>query len=166
VKPLVRDARGAIYVEFLIAFMPILTMFLGIVQIADLHQARLIVSHAAMVGARAAVVVIPDDGQFYENSQPGTVDGKRKQAIVKAVSIPLRASRSITELRVTFPTTAGGSDDKTTYGRDDLVRVKVEARYQCRVPLVNRMVCPDKSSTRTMTAEAALPNNGADYVYP
>ena len=57
--------------------------------------------------------------------------------------------------QVAFPSQAGGSDSKTTFQGDDLVRVHVQARFQCRVPFVNRMVCGAKTSMRTITAEAA-----------
>jgi Flp pilus assembly protein TadG len=42
---LVKDTRGAIYVEFLIAFIPVFTMFLGVVQATLMYSANLVVSH-------------------------------------------------------------------------------------------------------------------------
>ena len=39
--------EGAAYVEFLLAFVPILTLFLGLVQIGLLYAGNLVVQHAA-----------------------------------------------------------------------------------------------------------------------
>jgi hypothetical protein len=58
------DERGAVYVEFLIVFIPVFLFFLGICQIALIGAARFVVQHAANQAARSAVVVLessPDD---------------------------------------------------------------------------------------------------------
>jgi TadE-like protein len=58
------DDRGAVYVEFLIVFMPVFLLFLGICQAALIGAARFVVQHAANRAARSAVVVLessPDD---------------------------------------------------------------------------------------------------------
>jgi len=61
-----REAEsGAAYVEFLISFLPVFTMFLCMTQLALMYAARLTVAHSANTAARAAVVVIPDDPQRY-----------------------------------------------------------------------------------------------------
>jgi hypothetical protein len=158
--------KGAVYVEFLIAFFPVFTMFLGLVQLADLHQANIVVNHSAQMAARVAAVVLHDDPQFYggDDDGLGKVNGQRKESIEKAAMLPLLASRSISEFKVTYPSTAGGSDSKDTYSRDDLVRVKIEASFQCRVPFVNKLVCSSKS-LRTLKSEAAFPNQGMSYTY-
>ena len=157
--------EGAVYVEFLVAFMPVFFFFLCLVQLADLHQANLIVHHAVQVGVRAAAVVVPDDPQFYDQVQPGQLTGKKRDAVVKATSIPLRASRSISEIKLTFPSSVGGNDDKTTYGRDDVINAKLQAHFECRVPLVSHVVCDLQNGMRTLTANATMPNQGADYTY-
>lgn len=162
---LVRDRRGAVYVEFLIAFMPVFCMFLGLVQLADLHQANLIVNHAAIMAARSAAVVLPDDPQFYDNAPVNHFEGKRREAIVKAGMIPLLASRSLTAVRVTLPSGPGGNDSVTNVERDTLVRVAVQAQFECRVPLVKHLLCDSQKSVRVLRAEAAFPNQGADYRY-
>ncbi len=55
------DARGAVYVEFIICFMPVFLLFLGVVQLAFMASAKLVVQHAAVMGARSAMVVLEDD---------------------------------------------------------------------------------------------------------
>src|SRR5688500_719862 len=57
---LIRDRRGAVFVEFLIAFLPVQVFFLCLIQLAILYSVRLVTEHAAINGARAAAVVIGD----------------------------------------------------------------------------------------------------------
>lgn len=71
-----RDASGAAYVEFLLAFVPIFTLFLGIVQLSLLFGARLLVEHAAFRAARSAAVVIDDDPRYYADELRGSVVGR------------------------------------------------------------------------------------------
>ncbi len=159
-----RDQRGAVYVEFLIAFFPIFTFFLGLIQLADLHQANIVTHHAAVMAVRTAIVVLPDDGQYYNNTAPNHFDGERRDAIKKAAMQSLLASRSITEFRVTLPSSPGGDDELKDVKRNDLVRVAITAHFQCRVPLVSKVVC-NSEGMRTLRAESAMPNQGADYEY-
>jgi len=116
-----RDGQeGAAYVEFLIAFIPLFIMFLGMVQMSLMYAGDLVVQHAASRAARAAVVVIDDDPARYEGAprravQPegtssggsglggligvigggggggGNVGGPRLAAIRSAASMPLSA---------------------------------------------------------------------------
>lgn len=79
---LARDARGVVYVEFLIAFTPIFVFFLALVQLSLIGVARIVVQHAAVRGARAAVVVLDDDPARYDGAKrldvraPGRDDGR------------------------------------------------------------------------------------------
>jgi hypothetical protein len=61
---LARATRGIVYAEFLIAFVPFFLLFLGGVQLAFMATARIVVRHAAVQAARAAVVAIDDDPYF------------------------------------------------------------------------------------------------------
>jgi Flp pilus assembly protein TadG len=62
---LARDLRGVVYLEFLIAFIPIWTFALCIFQLALIVRANLMVKHSADAAARSAVVVLPDDPSEY-----------------------------------------------------------------------------------------------------
>jgi Flp pilus assembly protein TadG len=62
---LVEDRRGVVFLEFLIAFVPVWTFFLCVVQLAFITHANLMVKHAADSAARSAVVVLPDDPNEY-----------------------------------------------------------------------------------------------------
>lgn len=163
-KRLIKDIRGAVYVEFLIAFMPVFIMFLGLIQLADLHQANIIVNHSAMMAVRSAVVILHDNPSYYDNVEVGKPTGKRLDEIKRAAMMPLLASRSITEYKVNLPAQAGGEDTQQKIERDDMVRVRVEAHFECRVPLVNKLMCGAKS-LKTISAESVLPNHGMSYTY-
>ncbi|MCS6799546.1 MAG: pilus assembly protein [Myxococcota bacterium] len=69
-----QDARGAAYVEFLIAFIPLFVMFLGMLQAAMMYAAQLVVQHAANRAARAAVVVLPDDPARYDGDPVNQIE--------------------------------------------------------------------------------------------
>ena len=58
--------RGAVTVEFLIGFMPIMMFFLWLVQYSFIISGKLITKHAAAVTARAASVILDDDPKEYD----------------------------------------------------------------------------------------------------
>ena len=60
--------------EFILAFMPVFVLFLGIVQLTLLAVAQLVVRHAAITAARSAVVVLPDDPRHYLNEPINHID--------------------------------------------------------------------------------------------
>lgn len=72
---LVRNEGGAVYVEFILSFIPLLFMFLGIVQMAFLYAASLVVQHAAVTATRAASVVLDDNPSRYDGQQRRTING-------------------------------------------------------------------------------------------
>lgn len=162
---LAKATRGAVYVEFLIAFLPMFCFFLCLVQFCFLEIGSIMVKHAAEMTARAAIVVIHDDPKYY-GSQPGQVSGKRKQdiqAAADAILAPLRGDQQVS------------IDMKGSYGRDELVEVKLTYQFTCKVPFGKFVLCDGVSEAvdwnnthhehRTLTGKAALPNQGADYIY-
>lgn len=77
---LASDERGAVYVEFLLAFPPLFLLFLGLVQLGLLQGARLVVQQAAREGVRSAAVVLPDPHARYDGVPPHTLnDGSTAQ---------------------------------------------------------------------------------------
>lgn len=74
-RSLFRDSGGAVYVEFILSFIPLLFMFLGIIQMAMLYAAQLVVQHAAVSATRAAAVVIDDDPERYDGQDRLTTTG-------------------------------------------------------------------------------------------
>ncbi len=157
-RPLSKRSReGAVYVEFLIAFLPLFFFFLSLVQLIFVQTANLITKHAAVKAARAAVVVLPDDPKYYGNVPIGSFSGKRKEDIEQAAKIPL-GTMGIIEAALAKVTVEGA------VSRDSIVKVKVEYQYHCEVPWGRFTVC-GFSNFKKLTGEAALPNQGADYVY-
>jgi hypothetical protein len=69
----VRSERGAVYVETMLCLVPLLTLFFGVVQLAFVASARLIVRHAAAQGARAAIVLLEDAPKHF-NEKPSRGD--------------------------------------------------------------------------------------------
>jgi hypothetical protein len=67
--------RGAAYVEFLLAFVPILLLFLGMVQLGLLYGGNLVVQHAAHRAVRTGVVVLDDDPRYYGGEPRLIIDG-------------------------------------------------------------------------------------------
>lgn len=65
--------RGAVYVEFLIVFMPLFFLFLTVCQFALLAAARLVVQHAALSGARSAIVILEDDPNHFGGAARGSL---------------------------------------------------------------------------------------------
>ncbi|MBN8613840.1 MAG: pilus assembly protein [Deltaproteobacteria bacterium] len=74
-KTLAADTGGAVYVEFILSFIPLLFMFLGIIQMAMLYAASIVVQHAAVTATRAAAVVLDDDPSRYDEQDRRTVTG-------------------------------------------------------------------------------------------
>lgn len=71
------DVRGVVYVEFLLAFIPLFLLFLGICQLVFLSAARVVVFHAAIAGARSAIVVLEDQADDYGGAPLGSLsEGK------------------------------------------------------------------------------------------
>lgn len=66
-----RHCRGVVYVEFLIAFIPVFLLFLVICQVVLLTAARVVVSHAAVAAARSAIVVLEDTADDYGGAPRG-----------------------------------------------------------------------------------------------
>ena len=55
-RDLHEDRRGAVLVEFMVALVPLLTMFFVSIQTMQLATARLVIKHATILGARAGAV--------------------------------------------------------------------------------------------------------------
>lgn len=73
-KSLAKDDKGVAYAEFLIAFPPVLILFLCLVQLSLMYVGKLAVRHSANRAARAAIVVLPDDPQYYDDEEVNRID--------------------------------------------------------------------------------------------
>jgi Flp pilus assembly protein TadG len=165
-----KNERGVVYVETLIGFLPVFLFFFGTLQLIDLSMAHLVVEHAASAAARAAVVVLPDDGLFYgdyANDHVNQFNGGRQQDVELAADIVLQANPRLQDSQTNVAICKDerpndGKDNKceknpTFEGREPLT-VLVSAPYRCFVPLF----CPGGF---TLKATAQLTYQGAPYVY-
>lgn len=186
---LIGDVRGAVYVEFLIAFLPVYVFFLCLIQLTILFSSRLVVEHAALNAARAAAVVIGDDPAEYSGEAPNWLepDGERLQTIRKAAILtlsPLILTGLAQDVELIFPDPeipgGPGQTDAIHYqpmGETDVgkVRVRVEVEVACRIGFANLIACDSNlfggsplgpRHTKLVRAEAMYPYQGASYDYP
>lgn len=152
-----RSRAGGVYVEFLIAFLPIFFFFLGLVQLAFVQVANLVVKHAATKAVRAAAVVLPDDPQFYGGVPVGSFTGARQSDIERAAQIPL-ATLGVLEAAAAKITI------DPSYSRNAMLTAKVEYQYHCRVPWGRFVVC-GLSNFKKISGQATMTAQGAMYEY-
>jgi Flp pilus assembly protein TadG len=154
-----KGSTGAVYVEFLVALVPMFTLFWGIVQLNGLFLADVIAQHAAVTAVRAAVVCEPDD-----HSQRPETGQQCADAGVREI-LGLDATRTVSSIRSAEVSLAGESATGIAP-----VTATVRVHYQCEVPLVGWLVCGLTSgrsglSSTTIVRSATLPNQGAFYAY-
>lgn len=151
------DERGSVALEGLIALAPIWLGFASLCQLCDLYVHELLVGRAAAIGARAAVVVLADDGAHYadpDNRELHRFAGARKASIERAAHAVLSASPSLTPVSVMLSgARAEGS----------LLTVRVVADYRC-LPLVFEVGCLTQR-VRRLEQSVALPYHYAGYRY-
>jgi hypothetical protein len=191
-----RDTRGAVFVEFLIAFLPVFTFFLCLLQLGLLFAVRLVVEHAATNAARAAAVIIGDDPKRYGNQAMNKVekrDGNRRYVAIRdAVTLsvaPFILDGTIDSVDVDFPPpdqpeARVSGRGPYTYAPMNMttiskVRVRVIVKVNCKIGLANIFTCRDLAERleaqipipgffpkKTITAEGMYPYQGASYAYP
>jgi TadE-like protein len=180
------DARGAVYVEFLIAFMPFFVFFLCLWQVSILYYTKLLVDHAAFAAARAAAVIVaenpkrvdPNGGDSSVNKLTDARDAYVRTAAEIALA-PLIVDRTVVQITVSYPapTDPGGKDamrnqtySAMTESSVSLMRVRVEALMNCKIAFANGIMCPSLGGlvgmfTVTVRSEAVFPYQGASYQY-
>lgn len=181
VRRLSRDERGAVLVEHLIAFLPVVIFALATWQLAELCVGHLLVKRAASAAARAAVVVLPDNGVWYGGADVNAYEGERQIDVELAAALVLARSQHFT----TRPTVRIGGNPSGGIRTSDRFRLnilepdhnlrssnqagphgtltaQVEAEFQCAAGWVN-FVCG--GSSRRLTAAVSLPYQGASYDY-
>ena len=144
-----RDTRGAVMLEALIAFTPILLGFTFMCQLSDRFVHELIVGRAAAAAVRAAVVILPDDGAHYADPHNRTLhrfSGARKAEIERAAHAVLVASPSFSNVTVSV---------SGRFRPDTLATARVDAEY--RGLFAARM--------QRLNASVSLPYQFAAYLY-
>jgi len=152
-KGLGKDKRGAVLVEFAIAFMPLMITFSSFVQLQQMATARIVVKHATIVGGRAAAVISNKN-----RNTPDQEDADQEEVVKKGVEAalgPWKGTMSNLEVKV---------DDTSTcedpYG---MVTVTVTADYKCSVPFSNLFMCGTGKTHSFKPMISRFPHQGARY---
>jgi hypothetical protein len=148
-----QDNRGAVLAEFVIAIVPVLTMFFTFIQLSRLATARLVVKHSAIVGARAAAV-IANSTKNTPDQKPGPNDMEISNGVKAAMGPWWSKPGAISEVVVTV------HDASTRQDPYDWVEVKVSATYLCNIPM-GFIACG--GPTRQIVETFKMPHQGARY---
>jgi Flp pilus assembly protein TadG len=191
VRDLAKSEGGAVYVEFLIAFLPFLVFFMCLWQVSILYYAKLMVDHAAFSAARAAAVIVSEPPARVGDSGDTTVGqltDARKSLVASSVYIalaPLIIDGTIGgDLTPEFPPgdTPGGANQTGTVTYAPMtgttvanIRVRVKATFICRIAFANVILCGSGLSALGLgsfvppnlpiVSEAVFPYQGASYAY-
>ncbi len=177
-----RTERGAIHVEFLVVFLPLLALILCLVQLALIYVGKAVTQRAANAAVRAAVVVLDDDPRWYGGAPRNVATGARAEAIRQAAVIPLAAlsaasgtvERAVGLGEDGLGDALASADRATTVRFPDGVSVGLEAdvtvevthRFACGVPLGRWVLCARGGGRYIeLHQQATLPNQGARYAY-
>jgi hypothetical protein len=168
---------GAVYVEFLIAFMPFFVFFLLLWQLSIIYTAKLMVDHAAMSAARAAGAIMGEpvsltDATASPTQQSDMTPGRA--ALIKTAAelalFPLITDGTVESIALSFPSTWGGAGSAGTYPPmgaglprpNTIMYVQLVASVQCNIALVGPIVCSG-GSPLPVTSLAAFPDQAASY---
>jgi hypothetical protein len=153
-RSLLRNQRGAVFVEHLIVFVPTMFLFLATLQTILLCTGNLVIKRAASAAARAAVVILPADPRKYGGAPQHAFTGARAAAVVRASKMILTAD----------PHFDLGSVDVSVSGASGAgpLTATVRAQYQCFARFVN-VVCA--GSSRQLKGTSIQAYQGADYAY-
>jgi hypothetical protein len=153
---ILRDTTGAIFVEHMIAFLPVIYLFLVTWQLIELQVADLCVRRAANAAVRAAIVVLPDDpNSFGRDSGINTYTGLRQRYVQLAAELILQATPNI-EDDVTVELTGNFSEHNP-------ITAEVRANFRCVAGWVN-IVCGLRQS-RQLVARSTHVYQGAGFDY-
>jgi uncharacterized membrane protein YgcG len=152
-KELENDKRGAVLVEFAVAFMPLMITFSSFVQLQQMATARLVVKHSAVVGARAAAV-ISNAGKNTPDQKEGTNEDLIRAGVLAGLG-PWKNTMSNVNVKVEDRSTC---DDP--YG---MVSVTVTADYKCSVPFSNIFMCGTGKTHSFKPMTARFPHQGARF---
>jgi hypothetical protein len=150
-----KEERGAVFVEQLIAYLPIIFFFLATWQLLELCAAQLIVQRAASAAVRAAIVVYPDDDAFYQDAAPG--EDPKTGDVKLAAALILAANPHLSE-----PVVQLDGADKGTRAMVP-VTATVTSRFSCFAGWAS-LVC-GLGGSRPLTAKSSHVFQGAEYRY-
>jgi hypothetical protein len=167
--------------EFVIAFFPILLLFLCCLEIARFAVGRIMIQRAAGIAARACAVIkdqpahCDNNAVELNNHQPPAQypgeDGEVTLAAEEALRPFTKHAIRVDNVTCTVPHDAdGGIHDngsgtaihpKVAQSGTDTVTVK--GTFFCAVPLARDLLCPGGGNTHAMTATAKYGHQGARF---
>jgi len=170
---LVAASEGAVYVEFLIAFFPVLILFVGLLQLQAVFLTRLFVSRAAFAAARAAAVYVPRPDE--QGKVTHEISDQARTAVDDAVMLaaaPVLLRGWLGEVPyVFFPSSADSApkSERTSFSDEkaNMVRVRLLSTYVCHMPPLDLLMCQPYQGRRVifLSAQASFPYQRADYQY-
>jgi hypothetical protein len=158
---LITDARGVLMIEALMVYVPVALFFFLTWQIGELAAADLVLARAASAASREAVVVLPDDPQFYGGEAVLDAHGARRRAAIEvAARSVLAAAPSFdpASLQVDLALMAGPEPDVL------LLETRLRAAFRCTGGGLSFIVC-GASSRRALSAAAREVVHSARYAY-
>ncbi|HEY5956177.1 MAG TPA: TadE/TadG family type IV pilus assembly protein, partial [Polyangiaceae bacterium] len=177
-RDLARDTRGAAYVEFLIAFLPMFLLFLCIWQFGRITTTRVLCDHAAAAAARAGAVIIAEpeaDGKVLHRANE--VERSQISTAAFVALAPVIAMDWLSSVTVTLPKAPGAAVEENDFTPNagqfevpptKMVHVRVAAQFRCSLPPADYLMCrhsADAGWTFPIVAEASFPYQGARYDY-
>jgi hypothetical protein len=162
------STEGAVYAEFVIAVVPMLVLFWGLMQLNGLLLADLVARHAVVNAVRAAIVCDSDDPP-----QSGSELAAPNGCSFEAAKMTLAAVKSFSPPGGANPDFSLSVEGANTNGNDP-VTVTLIAHYHCEVPLVGGFVCGlmhsalshgNELTSAALVRRATLPNQGAGYSF-
>jgi Flp pilus assembly protein TadG len=153
---LIRDTAGALFVEHLIAFLPVMYFFLATWQLIELFATDLVVRRAANAAVRAAVVVLPDDpNAFGRDKAINTYSGMRREYVQTAAELILQAAGNVEDNVVV--------ELSGNFSEHNPITAEVRVNFRCTASWVN-IVCGGQP-TRTLVARSTHAYQGARFSY-
>jgi|GEM_PF-1384455 len=137
----IQDTQGAVYLEFLLAVIPLFVLFLAICQMTQITAARLVVSHAATAAARSAIVILDDPADDYQGAPRGSLSqaSVRRSPLDSVLSI-LGAGGVASAARQNSDAVAGGSRPAQRGARMAPVRAAAEMPLLVLAPSLRVLV--------------------------
>lgn len=158
---LIDDARGVLMIEALMVYVPVALFFFLTWQIGELAAADLVLARAATAASREAVVVLPDDPQFYAGERVLDAQGARRRAAIEA------AARSVLAAAPSFDPGSLELDLELVTGPNPdvlLLATRLRADFRCTGGGLSFIVC-GAASRRALRAVARDVVHTARYVY-
>lgn len=155
------DARGAVYVEFVLVVVPVVLLFMVTVQLALIASAQLVVQHAATRAARAAIVVLEDDPGRYGVLR-GALRGGRSSSSSRGLEIVGAVFGQSAGARP--PSNAGTASPQSGARMQD-IRLAAYAPLAVLAPALGELVTPSSNLGRALGASSLARIAGGMALY-